>query len=152
MEEGGLCRFLAALQTVKPAHHHQDEQAARATLVAAIMGACRLHGVRGDDLVARHAAARGRADAAKSRDGLAAQLAGAFRGDVLQFCHAVRGAVPSAKPSRMPHPEGMTDPTTRGELRAGNLARWGWDRLFAVANSLGYDVVVTLRPRGIVTG
>lgn len=120
----------------------------RRVLAAAIMGARRLHGVRGDDLVSRHDAPRGRADAAKSRDGLAAQLAGAFRGDVIAFCHAVRSAVPSAKPCRMPHPEGMRDPTTRGELRAGNLSRWGWDRLFAVANSLGYDVVVTLRPRG----
>ncbi len=41
----------------------------------------------------------------------------------------------------------MKDPLTRGELRAGHLARWGWDRLFAVANSLGYEVVITLRPR-----
>ncbi len=91
---------------------------------------------------------RGRADAAKARDGLAAQLAGSFGGDVLTFCPAVRSAVPSAKPGRMPHSEGMRNPTTRGELRAGDLSRWGWDRLFAVADSLGYDVVVTLRPRG----
>ncbi|MFF9550820.1 hypothetical protein [Methylobacterium fujisawaense] len=41
----------------------------------------------------------------------------------------------------------MKDPLTRGELRAGHLTRWGWDRLFAVANSLGYEVVITLRPR-----
>ena len=96
---------------------------------------------------------RGRADTAKARDGLAAQIAGVFRGDVLQFCHAVRAVVPSAKPCRMPHPEGMRAPTSRGELRAGNLARWGWDRLLAVANSLDYDVVVTLRPRtGLAAG
>lgn len=113
-------------------------------------GTIAIHGVRGDDLVSRHDAPRGRADAAKARDGLAAQLAGAFRGDVLNFCHAVRSAVPSAKPSRMTHPEGMKDPTTRGELRAGNLARWGWDRLFAVAHTLGYEVVITLRPRSPV--
>lgn len=52
-----------------------------------------------------------------------------------------------AKPCRLSRPEGMKDLLTRGELRAGHLARWGWDRLFAVANSLGYEVVITLRPR-----
>lgn len=132
--------------------HHGDELAARATLAAAIMGARRLHGVRGDELVARHDAARGRADAEKAKDGLAAQIVGGFRGTVIEFCHAVRGAVPSAKPCRMQgHPPGMKDRATRGELRAGHIAGWGWDRLFAVANSLGYEVVVTIRPRGQVT-
>lgn len=52
-----------------------------------------------------------------------------------------------AKPCWLCRPEGMKNPLIRGELRAGHLARWGWDRLFAVANSLGYEVVITLRPR-----
>ncbi|MCJ2038850.1 GAF domain-containing protein [Methylobacterium sp. J-059] len=103
--------------------HCQNEEVASATLAAAIMGARPLHGVRGDELVSRHDAPRGRVDAAKAQDGLAAQLAGAFRGDVINFCHDVRSAIPSAKPCRLLHPEGMRDPTTRGELRAGNLTR-----------------------------
>lgn len=64
----------------------------------------------------------------------------------------MKAAVPSAKPCRMQgHPLRMKDRATRGELRIGHIAHWGWDRLFAVANSLGFEVVVTIRPRAQVT-
>ena len=32
-------------------------------------------------------------------------------------------------------------------MRAGDLAGWGWDRLFASAASLDQEVIITLRPR-----
>ncbi len=44
--------------------------------------------------------------------------------------------------------EGSRDP---GELRIGHIAHWGWDRLFGVINSLGYEIVVTIRPRAQVS-
>lgn len=39
------------------------------------------------------------------------------------------------------------DRETNGKLRAGDIAGWGWERLFAVAHSIEHDVVVTLVPR-----
>jgi len=60
-------------------------------------------------------------------------------------------AVPSAKPCRLTRatgfPEGMRDSHARTQLRAGDIAGWGWDRLCAAAASLDHEVVVTLRPR-----
>ena len=58
--------------------------------------------------------------------------------------------VPSAKPCRFTrpgYPEGMRDSHARTQLRAGDIAGWGWDRLAAAAASLDHEVVVTLRPR-----
>ncbi|NEU12612.1 hypothetical protein G3T14_10730 [Methylobacterium sp. BTF04] len=49
--------------------------------------------------------------------------------------------------AKMSHPAGMRDSHVRTDLRAGDIADWGWERLCAVAHSLGQDVVVTLRPR-----
>jgi hypothetical protein len=101
-------------------------------------------------MIARHDAARGRADADRAKDGLAAQIAQAHAGDIIGFCRRVKAAIPSAKPCRMAKtafPEGMRDSHVRTQLRAGDIAGWGWDRLCGAAAALDHEVVVTLRPR-----
>jgi hypothetical protein len=116
---------------------------ARETLAALINRQRRVASVRGDHLVALHDAAAGKAVADSAKAGLAEEIASSFEGDVIQFCETVKARIPSAKPCRT----GMRNKHVRQQLRAGDIQGWGWDRLCAVAASLGHDVVVTLQPR-----
>lgn len=107
--------------------------------------------IRGDEMVARCDAPRGRADAARAKDALAAQVAAAHAGPLQTFLDRLKPAVPSAKPCRLTravgYPEGMRDSHARTQLRAGDIAGWGWDRLCAAVASIDHEIVVTIRPR-----
>ena len=58
-------------------------------------------------------------------------------------CQALRASRP--KPATFP--ERMRDSQVRTQLRAGDIAGWGWDRLVSAAAAIDHEVVVTLRPR-----
>ncbi len=94
---------------------------------------------------------QGQADAARAKDGLAAQVAQAHAGPLQTFLDRLNPAVPSAKPCRLTravsYPEGMRDSHARTHLRAGDIAGWGWDRLCAAVASIDHEIVVTIRPR-----
>ncbi|TXM73767.1 hypothetical protein FV226_08100 [Methylobacterium sp. WL12] len=51
-----------------------------------------------------------------------------------------------AKPA---YPVGVRDSHVRTDLRAGDIASWGWERLCAVAASLDQGVYVALVPPGM---
>jgi hypothetical protein len=102
-----------------------------------------------NEFIAQHDAAAGMVLADRAWYGFAGEIACAQVSNREAFCRRVKAAVPSAKPCRMAYPPGMRDSHVRTDLRAGDIAGWGWERLCAVANSLGQDVVVTLRPRTV---
>ncbi|MCJ2020909.1 hypothetical protein MKK70_18065 [Methylobacterium sp. E-041] len=78
---------------------------------------------------------------------MAQQIAVSHAGTIEAFCERVKPAAPSAKPCRLSYPEGMKDSHVRTELRAGHLAGWHWARLCSVADAMGCDLEVTLKPR-----
>lgn len=97
--------------------------------------------LRGDELVARH-------DAEALERATARQIAAAFEGTAEELCRAVRHRVPSAKPCRM---KGMNSQKIRTQLRAGDIAGWGIDRLLAVAATLGLRAEIRLVAIGTPT-
>ncbi len=122
---------------------YPEAAAARAAIVCQLASARYRLRVRGDELVARHDAAAGKAAAAEVGRAAAAQIAAAFTGTPLELSQAARARVPSAKPCRM---RGMNSQRVRTQLRAGDIEGWGLDRLLAVAASLGLRAEIRLVP------
>lgn len=74
----------------------------------------------GDQLIFRYDAPRGRSDAARAKEGLAAQVAAAHAAPIQSFLDCFKPAVPLTKPCcliwAVGYPEGMTDIHARTQL------------------------------------
>ncbi|WP_262265479.1 hypothetical protein [Microvirga yunnanensis] len=115
---------------------YPEEKAVRKQIVDAVSRARRSKGVRGDQLVEAYDGEHGKRSASDLAKATAQKIADHFGGSQLDLFHAVKHAVPSARPANMRR-KGMKHDKARTKLRAGDIEDWGIQRLLAVAAAVG---------------
>jgi hypothetical protein len=117
---------------------YPEEKAVRRQIADAVSRARRSKGVRGDQLVEAYDGEHGKRSASDLAKATAQKIADHFGGSQLDLFHAVKHAVPSARPANMkPRAKGMKHDKARTKLRAGDIEDWGIQRLLAVAAAVG---------------
>lgn len=122
---------------IRPASlQYPEEKAVRKQIADAVSRTRRAKGVRGDQLVEAYDCELGKRSASEIVKDTAQKIANHFGGSQLDLFHAVKHAVPSARPANM-RKRGMKHDKARTKLRAGDIEDWGIQRLLAVAAAVG---------------
>lgn len=117
-------------------------------LAAELMQERRRIGMRGDQVADAYRPEAGRRAQRALQESLARQIARAHAGPRSDFLDAVRARVPSAKPSSLKKRRGgIPGAEARHRLMKGDIEDWGVQRLLAVADALGLEAQVVLKPK-----